>query len=374
MDNRFIRWGILGTAQIARKNWKAIWNSKNGVLVAVASRELERSRRFIEECQAEAPFETLPKAFGNYEELIAAPNVDAVYIPLPTGIRKEWVERAAEAGKHIVCEKPCANSVSDLEQMIQNCRRSRVQFMDGVMFVHSQRLDRMSALLKDERTIGRIKRITSAFTFNVPEAFFQSNVRVQNELEPHGCLGDLGWYCIRFVLLAMDWKLPRAVTGTLLSEFKHPDSKLPVSSEFSGELFFDGGVSGSFYCSFLTGIEQWAVVTGTQGNLRVADFVLPCSGDELGFEVENPTYEVQGCDFDMQPNRQCFVVKEHSHSHPTSQETNLFRHFADQVLSGQLNDSWPDMALKTQRVMQACRESSAAKGRVVEIDASGGCC
>src|SRR6266581_3201461 len=118
-----LRWGILGTAEIARKNWKALWNSGNSLITAVASREIKRSERFIEECQAQAPFESAPRAFGSYEELLGAPNIDAVYIPLPTGIRKQWVQRAAEAGKHIVCEKPCAVSVADLREMLDQCRR-----------------------------------------------------------------------------------------------------------------------------------------------------------------------------------------------------------------------------------------------------------
>jgi predicted dehydrogenase len=122
MSNK-LRWGILGTAQIARKNWKAIRNTGNGTVVAVASRNAGRCREFITHCQADAPMETTPQAFDSYEQLLASKQVDAVYIPLPTGLRKEWIIRAAEAGKHIVCEKPCAISVTDLREMIETCRR-----------------------------------------------------------------------------------------------------------------------------------------------------------------------------------------------------------------------------------------------------------
>src|ERR1044071_2954397 len=115
MGEEKLRWGILSTAQIGRKNWKAIRHSGNGRIVAVASRSLENSRRFIAQCQADAPFEPAPRALGSYEELLAAADVDAVYIPLPTGLRKEWVIRAAEAGKHVLCEKPCAVSVRSEE-------------------------------------------------------------------------------------------------------------------------------------------------------------------------------------------------------------------------------------------------------------------
>src|SRR5213594_742963 len=90
-----IRWGILGAAEIARKNWKAIQLSGNSVVAAVASRDLERTRRFIALCQKEAPMEVPPQALGSYEELLASNHVDAVYIPLPTAVRKQWVLRAA---------------------------------------------------------------------------------------------------------------------------------------------------------------------------------------------------------------------------------------------------------------------------------------
>src|ERR1035437_8046264 len=134
-----LRFGILSTAGIARKNWKAIFSSGNCVVPAVASRDVKRSRQFIAECQAETPFETPPAPLGSYEELLASKNVDAVYVPLPTGLRKEWVLRAAEAGKHVVCEKPCAVNAADLQEMISACPKNRVQLMDGVMFLHSTR-------------------------------------------------------------------------------------------------------------------------------------------------------------------------------------------------------------------------------------------
>jgi predicted dehydrogenase len=190
---------------------------------------------------------------------------------------------------------------------------------------------------------------------------------VQSQLEPHGCLGDLGWYCIRFALWVMNWKLPLSVTGRILSEFRHPGSEFPVPTAFSGELLFEGEVSSGFYCSFISAIEQWAIVSGTAGYLRIADFVLPFSGNQLVFETGKPEYRIQGCDFDMNPNTQRFTVDEYSHSHPTAQETRLFRKFAAQVDSGSLNELWPEMTLKTQRVMQACRESAVVDGRPVHL-------
>lgn len=362
-----LRWGILGAANIAHKNWKAIWNSKTGRVAAVASRDPERTRRFIRECQAAAPFNPPPIAFDTYDELLASNEIDAVYLPLPTGVRAQWVKRAAAAGKHIVCEKPCAANVAEFREMLEACRTHGVQFMDGVMFMHSVRLERIGQVLDDGKTIGPIRRVTSAFSFLGEKQFFASNIRARSDLEPFGCLGDLGWYCIRFALWAMKWKLPRHVTGQTLSQFKHKSSKAPVPIEFSAELFFEGGVTSSFYCSFLTQIEQWATISGKLGSLHVPDFVLPFSGREIGFTTAKPAHRVLACDFEMQPHRRTWTIKEASHSAPTAQESNLFRNFARQVQGGKLNRLWPDAALKTQIVMEACYVSALEEGRPVGI-------
>jgi predicted dehydrogenase len=367
MGQPLLRWGILGTAGIAKKNWQGIRHTGNGIITAVASRELARSRRFIDDCQAEAPFPAAPRAVGSYEELLAAPDIDAVYIPLPTGIRKEWVIRAAAAGKHVVCEKPCAINPADLAEMLAACRQRHVQFMDGVMFMHSARLARMREVLDDGKTVGRIKRVSSAFSFRAPEEFFATNIRAQGGLEPLGCLGDLGWYCIRFALWAANWKLPKQVTGRLLDETKPPPGQAPVPTEFSGELLFADGMSAGFYCSFRTEIQQWGDVSGTLGSLYLPDFVIPSFGDENSFETRNPVYSLNGCDFKLEPHVRHWTVRESSHNHPTAQETNLFRRVAELAQSGAIDPFWPEISLQTQQVVQACMESAHVNGRAVDL-------
>ena len=367
MNDTKLRWGILGAAEIARKNWKAIGLSGNSIVTAVASRDLDKSRGFIAQCQADSPFDSVPEAFGTYEDLLASNEVDSVYIPLPTGLRKEWVLRAASAGKHIVCEKPCAASVADLEEMLETCRRNHVQFMDGVMFMHSLRLQKLREILGDGETVGQIKRITSAFSFCAPSEFLTSNIRMHSDLEPLGCLGDLGWYCIRLALWVMNWRMPRRVTGCILSQGGRPDSPAPVPLEFSGELLFEDGVSSGIYCSFITGLQQWANISGTRGYLQVSDFVMPFAGNELAVETQNAVFQITGCDFRMESHPRRITVAEHSHGHPDAQETNLFRTFADQVRTGRMNATWPEMALKTQQVLCACLESARASSRPIDL-------
>ena len=350
-----LRFGILSAANIGRQNWKAIFNSGNAIVTAVASRDVGRSREFIREGQREFPFAAEPAALGSYEELLASPNVDVVYIPLPTGLRKEWVLRAAAAGKHVICEKPCGVSFADVQEMAEACRKNRVQFMDGVMFMHSPRLARVREVLDDGKSVGPLRRISSAFSFLGTGDFSRGNIRMDGRLEPAGSLGDLGWYCIRFTLWTMKWQLPHTVTGRILSQSEPTGGREPAPTEFSAELVFDDGVSAGFYSSFLAAEQQWVFVSGVNGWVWVPDFVHPFNSREPAFEVNRT--EIRG------PTAAGIqtpipVSDPAELGHATAQNTIMFRNFADQVFSGKLNDDWPMWALKTQQVMDACFESA----------------
>ncbi|MEJ0091500.1 MAG: Gfo/Idh/MocA family oxidoreductase [Limisphaerales bacterium] len=348
-----LRIGFLSAAGIGKKNWKAIFSSGNCVVSAVASRDVPKSRDYIRECQDKNAFDILPEAFGTYEELIASLNVDAVYVPLPTGLRKEWVLRAAAAGKHVICEKPCAASVAELEEMLAACKKNSVQFMDGVMFMHSPRLGKVREVLNDGKSVGSIRHIASAFSFYpVDESFFRDNIRINGALEPAGCLGDLGWYSIRFALWTLDWKLPHTVTAKILSQSDALPDRPSAPTEFSAELIFDGGVSFEFYCSFLTGRQQWVHVSGQKGWLRLPDFVHPLDGYEPSFEVNEKMIR---CETEAKCPP---AVDATLQGHPTAQDTRMFRNFANQIFSGKLNDDWPMWALKTQKVLEACHEAA----------------
>ena len=343
-----LRLGILGAARIARKNWPAIRHSGNCIVTGVASRDLERARQFVRDCQQQEAFEKEPRLFDSYEALLKSPDVDAVYIPLPTCIRKEWVTRAAATGKHVLCEKPCAPHLPDLREMIAACQRNRVQFMDGVMFMHNPRLAQIRAVLDDGKSIGAIRRITTQFTFAAAADFVRKNIRADGVLEPSGCLGDLGWYCVRFALWAMRWQMPERVGGNIMSEFQAHNGSPPVPSDFSGELIFADGVSSGFYCSFLAERRQWADIVGERGYLRVPDFVLSKTDMDCGFELNDGK---GGTKLDPNP--------------AGAQAANMFRNFANQAMSGTLDDFWPSIALKTQSVVDACLEAARSSRFVV---------
>jgi predicted dehydrogenase len=322
---------------------------------------VQKSREFIRECQDEHSFDIIPDALGSYDELLASKNVDAVYIPLPTALRKEFVIRAAEAGKHILCEKPCASNAAELGEMLAACRKNNVQFLDGVMFMHNVRLPKIREVLDDGKSVGQIRRITSAFSFNPGEEFLRSNIRANGALEPAGCLGDLGWYSIRFALWALKWQLPESVSGRILNASENLPNRPASPVEFAATLNYPGGVTVEFYSSFLAAKQQWFHVSGQKGWLRLPDFVHPLNGYEPSFEVNEKFQSVFGgapCPPGSDPL---------AFGHPTAQDTRMWRNFASQIFSGKLNDDWPMWAMQTQKVLDACHEA-AKRGVPVKLE------
>ncbi len=364
------RWGFLSTAAISRKNWKSIALSGTGTLTAVASRDLKKAQQFIAECSAEVPIIPGPTALGSYEELLARSDVDAVYIALPTAIRKDWVMKAAAAGKHVLCEKPIAHTATDAAEMIAACKSHGVQFMDGVMFNHSSRLAAIRAELTREGGIGQVRRIASHFSFCGGDAFERENIRVMSQLEPHGCLGDLGWYTLRFSLWVMNYQMPLSVIAHSHRNLQGKGSLGPVPGEFSAELFFEDGVSAGFFCSFLAENQQLATISGRHGYITVDDFVLPFYGAELEFSESQNILEIDNCRWNMRRHERRLAVHEYASGEANSQEVNMIRTMNEIVLSGKFVDHWPDIALKTQRVLDACRSSADQGGIRVPVSAT----
>ncbi|MFN9718912.1 MAG: Gfo/Idh/MocA family protein [Planctomycetota bacterium] len=358
MAEEFCRWGILSTAGIARKNWHSIANSGNGRVVAVASRSVEKAKQFIDECQSSVPVLHTVDAAGSYEDLLSRSDVDAVYVPLPTGLRTEWVVKAAQAGKHVMVEKPCGVTAADVRKMIDACASSNVQFMDGVMFMHNSRMAAMRSILNDGTSVGEIRRIASHFSFCADDSWVQNNIRASSHLEPAGCLGDLGWYTIRVILFALNYEMPVEVRGRILHGVKRADSAEVVPMEFQGEMHFANGVSATFFNSFRTNHQQWAHISGSRGYLQVNDFVLPYFGNEVSFDVGNHNFVADGCFFNMEKHLRTISLSEYSNNHRNAQETELFRVFSKLVLSGKCDPFWPDVAMKTQRILDAALKSA----------------
>src|SRR3954466_1487126 len=136
-----LRWGILGCARITRRGLiPGIRASSRGHLQALASRDLETARAWA------AEFE-IPRAHGTYRALIDDPEVDAVYIPLPNELHKPWVFAAADAGKHVLCEKPLALDLEEARAMVSHCESRGVVLMEAFMWRHQPRTSEVLAIL-----------------------------------------------------------------------------------------------------------------------------------------------------------------------------------------------------------------------------------
>ena len=238
--------------------------------------------------------------------------------------------------------------------------------MDGVMFMHSGRLDKLRAVLDDGQSVGQVRRISTLFSFAAPTEFHQSNIRAHSQLEPLGCLGDLGWYTIRFTLWVTRYQSPTRVSARLLNASGRADSPESVPMEFTAEMEFPGGVSANFYCSFLTENQQFATVSGSKGFVHLRDFVLPFYGSDAGFDVTNAVFNVRGSDFNMLDRTRRVSAHEYSNSYEDSQEMRLFRRFGELALSGKPDWHWADIALQTQQVMDACLASARQDGAWVK--------
>ena len=142
-----VRWGILSTANIATKVARAIHLAENADLVAVASRTEERAATWGKE-------HNVSVTYGTYDALLADESLDAIYIPLPPSLHAEWTIKAAEHGKHILCEKPLAANADEAVAMADACRQNGVQLMDGVMWVHHERTAAMKQKLTSD-TLGQ---------------------------------------------------------------------------------------------------------------------------------------------------------------------------------------------------------------------------
>lgn len=312
----------------------------------------------IAECQESAPFPNQVQAIKGYEDLLADPEIDAVYIPLPTVIRDKWAMAAIEAGKHVLIEKPCSQNLEHLKQIVAAAEVKNLQVMDGVMFVHTNRFAGLTDAIHKSNAVGEVRRIASQFSFHGGDEFISDNIRCDSRIEPFGALGDLGWYCIRMSLAAMDDAMPQSVHGRIIQSHKHPDADAAVPIEFEGTMTFEKNVTASIYCSFVTELQQWTNISGSEGNITIEDFVLPYHGRKPQFDVTKSDYIQQACNSTMNRNAETLSFAEAPNSAPDSQEAKLFREFNTCVLSGKPNPQWPQASLNTQTVMDALMQSA----------------
>jgi xylose dehydrogenase (NAD/NADP) len=261
--SRTIRWGIISTAQINRRIAPGIIASPNTELVGVASRQQSRAEHAAQALGAK-------QAFGSYAALLASEAIDAVYISLPNSLHAEWIIRAAEAGKHVLCEKPLTATVKEADQAARACEKAGVLLMEAFMYRHHPQHRVVQDYLRQGR-IGEVTLMTAQFSFYLSPS---ENIRWQGALAG-GALMDIGCYCINAARYLFQAE-PVAARA-----FETRDVSRDVDSATLAVLEFSGRRYASFACSMLLQRMQRYEVTGTEGAITVPTAFVPTDAPQV---------------------------------------------------------------------------------------------
>jgi len=226
-----MRFGIIGTADIARTALIPAVERTEHTVDAIASRDESRARAVADEFD-------IPRAFGSYEALLGAPDLDAVYNPLPNSLHGEWTKRAADEGLHVLCEKPLTADADEAASVVDHCRDAGVTLMEGFMYRYHPRTERAAELV--EKALDGVHAVTASFKFRLDGT--PDDVRLDPTLAG-GALMDVGCYAV---------SAARLFLGEPDRVYAHQrDSRgAGVDTDLMGILEYDGGamahVDGSF--------------------------------------------------------------------------------------------------------------------------------
>ena len=331
-----LRWGVLGTARIADKVVCAINMAGNSVLSAIASRDPGMAEDWASE-------RNVPNAFGSYGEMLASDVIDAVYIPLPNGLHKEWSIKTMQHGKHALCEKPLASNAGEVREIIAASEATGMKAMEAFMYRFHPAVARMQQLLV-EGAIGEVKVIRASFGFRLNRP---NDIRWGADLAG-GALMDVGSYCVNNARLVAGGE-PMGVSACQVF------AASGVDIETVGVLEFANGMLGAIDCSFETGpgAQQGLVISGTQGRMYIAK---PFSREEETVEIvinDASDAERQGAGYTVE-------VPGADHYHL------MVEHFADAVMNGRPVAYTLQNSLGNMRVIDALKEA-ARTGHRVEV-------
>jgi D-xylose 1-dehydrogenase (NADP+, D-xylono-1,5-lactone-forming) len=328
-----LRWGILGDARINQRLVPAFRASATADLRAIASRSLEKA-------QNAAARDGIPVAFGSYDALLASPEIDAVYIPLPNHLHDEWTRKAADAGKHILCEKPLTTTAREAEALVAYCRSRNVRLMDGFMWPHHPRTRKLIDFLHGGG-IGTVLKVNAAFTFAL-DGLPTTNIRMQ-PAAGGGSLYDVGCYCVYAIRMFM--------AAEPVSVFARAFYVNGVDVALAGMLTFADGRIAQFDCGFTTPLRTHVEIVGTTGLVRVPNLWLP--DDYACFKV-------------VKPNGDFGTTDETIGTPGSDQMVCMLDDFASAVQAGTDPVPNPDEAVKTARVIDALL-ASAKSGAVGSV-------
>lgn len=249
-----LRWGIISCANIAKKAFiPAVRESEHGIVTAIASRDIGKA-------QAVAEAHGIATAYGSYMELLNDPNVDAVYIPLPNHMHREWTIRAARAGKHVLCEKPAALSERNAVQMVEACEQFGVKFQEAFMYRYHPRYDRVREIVRSGE-IGDVRSVHGTFTFNKSQA--AGDVRLSKEMGGGG-IYDVGCYLFSAARYILSQE-PVAATAHAFFSSQHDE----VDMMASGLVEFPNSVAMTFQCGMWAEFANTLEIRGSEGSIML---------------------------------------------------------------------------------------------------------
>jgi predicted dehydrogenase len=256
IDQPKLRWGILGCARIARRGLiPGIRASSSGILHSLASRSLATARAWADEFG-------VPRACGSYQEVLDDPQTSAVYIPLPNELHAAWVQAAADAGKHVLCEKPLALDAREADLVVEHCRRRGVLLMEAFMWRHQPRTLELRSMVR-AGVIGELRLIRSSFSFPITPGDWRLD-----RSRGGGALWDVGCYGLNTARLFVGCE---PVRSHALAHFgpSRVDLTLTGVAEFPNE------VLASIDCSFEQPFRCSYELVGTRGMIEVPRAYLP---------------------------------------------------------------------------------------------------
>lgn len=270
---RSVKWGVLGTAYIfERDTAEGMKQAENCELYAIAGRSQEKAEAFKEKYGFQ-------KAYGNYEDLLADPQVEAVYIPLPNTMHYEWTIKALKAKKHVLCEKPLAPTAKEAREMFETAREQGVFLMEAFAYQHSPYIAEVKKELENG-TIGDVRYMEAAL---ITSDYVEGNIRMRRETFG-GSTYDLGVYC-NSLILRMIGKEPEKIQAVSTFSTEGVDMYTAVLMEY------ENGVRANFDCGMVLATEKNSAldrfqIHGTKGSIEAVKFGFNAPG-ELSYVVRN---------------------------------------------------------------------------------------
>ena len=256
-DNK-LAWGILGTGGIAKRFAQGLAGSQTGRLVAVGSRTAESAEEFGEKFEA-------PNRHGSYDALLADPEVGAVYIAIPHPLHAEWAIKAAEAGKHVLCEKPLTVNYPEAMAVVEAARRNGTFLLEAFMYRCHPQTDRLRELLR-EKAIGEVRIIQATFSFH---ATFNAEGRLfNNELGGGGIL-DVGCYCVSMARLIAGFAQGKEFADPATIDAVGHIGESGVDEYTVAILKFPGDIVAQLSCGTSVNQENVVRIFGSEGSIEI---------------------------------------------------------------------------------------------------------